>query len=147
MIGEVDFGKDSVVDMDEVILRWYDYLLKGVKNGLESEKPVKIFVLGKNIWREEDDWPLERAKSTRFYLHSLGKANSLSGDGTLSTSAPLSEHADQYVDDPADPVPTYGGPLCCDGTTCVPVRLINAPSKPAATSWSIPRRRSQKTSR
>jgi len=115
MIGDVDFGKESVVDMDELILRWYDSLFKGEKNGLESEKPVKIFVMGKNVWREEDDWPLARAKSTRFYLHSLGKANSLSGDGMLSTSAPPSEHADQYVADPGDPVPTYGGPLCCDG--------------------------------
>ena len=113
-IGEVDFGRDSVVNEDDLTLRWYDYLLKGVKNGLESEKPVKLFVMGKNVWREEDDWPLARARNTRFYLHSQGKANSLSGDGTLSTSQPASEHADQYVYDPADPVPTRGGPLCCD---------------------------------
>ena len=29
-------------------LRWYDYLLKGVDDGLGREKPVKIFVMGKN---------------------------------------------------------------------------------------------------
>jgi putative CocE/NonD family hydrolase len=75
---------------------------------------VKLFVLGKNLWREEDDWPLTRARNTHFYLHSQGKANSLSGDGALSTSEPSSEHADQYVYDPADPAPTRGGPLCCD---------------------------------
>jgi len=114
-IGEVDFGRSSVVDEFDLTLRWYDYLLKERKNGLESEKPVKLFIMGKNVWREEDDWPLARAKNTRFYLHSQGKANSLSGDGTLSTSRPSGEPADQYVYDPADPVPTRGGQLCCDG--------------------------------
>jgi len=115
-IGEVDFGKDSVVDEEALILRWYDYLLKGVDNGMGSEKPVKIFVIGKNVWRQEDGWPLGRAKETRYYLHSAGHANTLGGDGTLSTAAPSTEAADKYVYDPADPVPTRGGPLCCDAT-------------------------------
>jgi putative CocE/NonD family hydrolase len=126
-IGNVDFGHDSVVDDGDLTLRWYDYLLKGVKNGLESDKPVKLFVLGKNIWREEDDWPLARARNTRFYLHSQGKANTLSGDGTLSTSEPANEHADQYVYDPAEPVPTRGGPLCCDATHLAPGAIDQRP--------------------
>ena len=126
-IGEVEFGRDSVVNEDDLALRWYDYLLKGVKNGLESEKPVKLFVLGKNLWREEDDWPLTRARNTRFYLHSQGKANSLSGEGALSTSEPSSEHADQYVYDPADPVPTRGGPLCCDAEHLAPGAVDQRP--------------------
>jgi hypothetical protein len=126
-VGEVDFGRYSVVNDDDQVLRWYDYLLKGVKNGLESEKPVKLFVLGKNLWREEDDWPLTRARNTRFYLHSQGKANSLSGDGTLSTSEPANEHADQYVYDPADPVPTRGGPLCCDPAHLTPGAVDQRP--------------------
>jgi putative CocE/NonD family hydrolase len=114
-IGDVDFGKDSVLDENALILRWYDYLLKGVDNGMGREKPVKLFVMGKNVWREEDDWPLVRAKEARYYLHSAGKANTLSGDGTLSATAPATEIADKYVYDPSDPVPTHGGPLCCDG--------------------------------
>jgi len=116
VIGEVDFGKDSVMNEDALALRWYDYLLKGVENGMGSEKPVKLFVMGKNVWREEEGWPLARAKATSYYLHSAGKANTLSGDGTLSTTAPATEAADKYVYDPADPAPTRGGPLCCDGT-------------------------------
>jgi len=115
-IGDVDFGKDSVVDEEALILRWYDYLLKGVANGMGSEKPVKIFVMGKNVWRQEDAWPLARAKETRYYLHSAGHANTLGGDGALSTTAPGTEAADKYVYDPADPAPTRGGPLCCDAT-------------------------------
>ena len=115
VIGEVDFGKDSVVDEGALTLRWYDYLLKGIENGMGSEKPVELFVMGKNVWREEESWPLTRAKATSYYLHSAGKANTLSGDGTLSATAPATEAADKYVYDPADPAPTRGGPLCCDG--------------------------------
>jgi putative CocE/NonD family hydrolase len=85
--------------------------LKGVDNGLSREKPVKIFVMGKNVWREEDSWPLTRAQPTPYYLHSAGKANTLSGDGTLSTTPPASEFPDKYVYDPADAVPTRGGPV------------------------------------
>ncbi len=115
-IGDVDFGKDSVVDEDALALRWYDHLLKGIPNGIDQEKPVKIFVMGKNVWREEDSWPLARATTTSYYLHSAGDANSLTGDGTLSTSAPARETADKFLYDPADPAPTRGGPLCCDAS-------------------------------
>jgi putative CocE/NonD family hydrolase len=113
-IGEVEFGKDSVLDTWALGFRWYDYLLKGIDNGMAREKPVRIFVMGKNVWRDEDDWPLARAKATRYYLHSGGKANSLSGDGTLSATAPAAEPADQYVYDPAEPVTTQGGPVLGD---------------------------------
>ncbi len=117
--GEVDFGPEArgggnQFDTDEVMLRWYDSLLKGVASGVEKERSVKIFVMGRNAWREEDDWPLARAEATRFYLHSGGKANSLTGDGSLSTDAAATEPADRFVYDPADPVPTRGGGLCCD---------------------------------
>ena len=112
-IGAVDFGEKLEVDGDARMLRWYDWLLKGEANGVEKEKPVKIFVMGKKEWREEDDWPLARAKSARYYLHSAGGANGLGGNGTLNNTAPVEEKADQYVYDPSDAVPTIGGPLCC----------------------------------
>jgi len=113
-IGDVDFGKDAVLDIWALGFRWYDYLLKGIDNGMGSEKPVRIFVMGKNAWRDEDDWPLARARETRYYLHSAGKANTLTGDGELSTSLPGAEPSDRYVYDPADPVPTQGGPAFGD---------------------------------
>ena len=112
-IGGVDFGDQATIDGDEGMLRWYDGLLKGQPSGAEREKPVKIFVMGKNAWREEDDWPLARAKNTRYYLHSSGAANGPAGNGTLTTAAPTNEPPDKYVYDPADAVPTIGGPLCC----------------------------------
>jgi len=112
-VGAVDFGDKLPFDLDETMLRWYDSLLKGIDNGVNREKPVRIFVMGKNEWREEDDWPLERAKTTRYYLHSTKPANGLEGAGTLSTAAPDEEKPDQYVYDPGNAVPTLGGPLCC----------------------------------
>jgi len=114
IIGDVDFGKDSVFKEGDLILRWYDYLLKGIDNGMAGAKPVKLFVMGKNVLRDEESWPLARAGETRYYLRSAGKANSLKGDGSLALEAPATEASDRYVYDPADPAPTHGGPLCCD---------------------------------
>ncbi len=95
-------------------LAWYDFLFKGIHNEFASSNPVKLFVMGINQWREESEWPLARAKNTSYFLHSQGKANSAKGDGVLSTSAPASEPSDKFTYDPEHPVPTTGGPLCCD---------------------------------
>jgi putative CocE/NonD family hydrolase len=119
-IGDVDFGPELDRAEDDVTLRWYDYLFKGEKNEFASGKPVKIFVMGVNQWRDEEAWPLPRAKNTKYFLHSTGKANSLRGGGGLSTATPGKESADQYVYDPENPVPTVGGPLCCDSTHMPP---------------------------
>jgi uncharacterized protein len=114
-IGDVDFGAHALEnEYDDVILDWYDFLLKGIKNEFATDKPVKLFLMGANEYRQEDDWPPPQAKPTKYFLHSSGKANSLRGDGSLSTMAPKSESADTYVYDPMNPVPTVGGPLCCD---------------------------------
>lgn len=118
-IGEVDFGPASVVSEDDMILAWYEYLFKGVQNEFAG-KLVKIFVMGANVWRGEDEWPLARARNTRYYLHSSGNANSLHGDGSLSLVAPNAESFDHYVYDPSNPVPTTGGPLCCDAVHLKP---------------------------
>jgi len=112
-IGDVDFGKGSVFtyeDLRDYGLRWFDWVLKGIDNGMEKEKPVRLFIMGRNVWRDEDDWPLARAVSTRYYLHSSGAANSLTGDGVLDRAAAAgSEPPDTYVYDPSKPTPTWGG--------------------------------------
>jgi len=119
-IGDVDFGPEAAqFDENTMVLEWYDYLLLGKHNEF-SEHPVKIFVMGVNKWRYEDEWPLTRAKETRYYLHSAGKANSGAGDGGLSTAGPAKEAADAYVYDPLKPAPTVGGPLCCDSADLAP---------------------------
>ena len=114
-IGDVDFGP-AAAEFDEaaVTLEWYEFLFKGKKNRFATGKPVRIFVMGNNAWRDEQEWPLTRARSTKFFLHSAGGANSVNGDGSLSTSAPGAEPKDNYQYNPQDPVPTAGGPLCCD---------------------------------
>ena len=121
-IGEVDFGPAAAeFDENDVTLDWYDYLFLGKQNEFAGNKPIKIFVMGKNEWRNEPSWPLERAKSTRYLLQSSGHANSASGDGGLSIEAVApAGAADTFIYDPANPVPTVGGPLCCDSEHLAP---------------------------
>lgn len=119
-VGDVDFGPSAPFDEDEIILRWYDHLFKNIVNEFAGPKRVKIFVLGANQWRDEDDWPLARARETKYFLSSSGKANSASGDGTLVAAAPRTGTTDQFTYDPANPAPTIGGPLCCDGSHLKP---------------------------
>jgi len=120
-IGDVEFGPHAVEnEYTDVILDWYDFLFKGIPNEFATDKPVKLFVMGANEYRQEDDWPPPQARPTKYFLHSGGKANSLRGDGSLSTSAPKSEPADAYVYNPANPAPTIGGPLCCDAERMEP---------------------------
>ncbi len=112
--GEVDFGTRAsgpAQDLEGRILRFCDYWLKGEDNGVADDKPVRIFVMGENVWREEEEWPLSRAEPVSYYLRSGGKANTSGGDGSLSPDAPGSEAPDVYVYNPIDPVLTRGGAL------------------------------------
>jgi putative CocE/NonD family hydrolase len=119
-IGEVDFGPDAAFDENDYVLEWYDYLFLGKQNMFAGNKPVRIFVMGENKWRDEDSWPLERAKPTSYYLRSAGRANSVTGDGELLSNAAATEAADKFIYDPANPAPTVGGPLCCDAVHLAP---------------------------
>ena len=115
--GEFYFGlaaADGAVDTDGLHLRWFDHWLKGESNGVEQDPPVRIFVMGANHWRDEQEWPLSRAEYRDFYLHSQGKANTANGDGVLSLDSPGDEPTDVFLYDPRDPVPTKGGGLCCN---------------------------------
>jgi len=112
--GDRDFGLISLLDTQQIELAWFDHWLKGVANGAETEPPVKLFVMGANTWRDEQEWPLARTEWTPYYLHSNGKANSLNGDGWLSPELPGDEPTDAYLYDPEQPVPTMGGCNCCN---------------------------------
>lgn len=119
-IGDLDFGPEAAsFSENETMLHWYNFLFKGEQNEFAGKR-VKIFVMGTNRWRDEDEWPLARDKSTKYFLHSHGAANSHQGDGSLSTEAAASEPADKFTYDPANPVPTVGGPLCCDSEHLAP---------------------------
>jgi hypothetical protein len=121
--GDVDFGLQSTIDGNiaanwrEFRLRWYDYWLKGIANGVDREPAVRLFLMGggserRNAegrmdhggrWITADEWPLPAMRATPYYLH---------GDGRLSVEMP--EHGAaplSYDYDPANPVPAIGGPL------------------------------------
>jgi uncharacterized protein len=108
-LGDLDFGPSAYVDLKQEDLRWFDYWLKDTDTGIMAEPPVKLFVMGENVWRYEDAWPLARTRFTPYYLHSQGSANSLSGTGSLTPEPPGTEAPDRYDYDPDDPVPTLGG--------------------------------------
>ena len=112
-IGDVVFGKSAVLNMEQTALRWFDYALKGVQNEYATAPPVRIFVMGENAWRAENEFPLARTRYTKYFLHSNRGANSLAGDGVLNLTPPKDERPDVYQYDPAHPVPTIGGRLCC----------------------------------
>jgi putative CocE/NonD family hydrolase len=100
----VDFGDDALIDLDGYIRRFFDRWLKGERNRIDEERPVHVFVLGANEWWEDNTWPLPGTEYTPYYFHSGGRANTLLGDGTLSTETPGAETPDSYVYDPRDPV-------------------------------------------
>ena len=107
--GDIDFGPEAAIETHAAHLRFFDHYLKGEKNGLLEEAPIRLFVMGENRWRDEHEWPLKRTKYTNWYLSSGGHANSLGGDGALIEHAPSDENPDTFIYDPNDPVPTRGG--------------------------------------
>jgi hypothetical protein len=114
LAGDVDFGESAVSRVvDDLQLRFFDWLLRGEDDGISSEKPVRVFVMGENAWRDEAEWPLARAVYKHFYFHSDGRAQTFSGDGTLSTMPPAAERYDTYVYDPRSPSASRGGHSCC----------------------------------
>ena len=113
-IGDVVFGKDAVVDQTAIAVKWFDYTLKGIKNEYASGAPVRLFIMGDNVWRDEQEFPLARTRYTKYYLHSTKAANSVTGDGMLSMAMPAAETKDEFDYDPQNPVRTIGGRLCCN---------------------------------
>ena len=105
--GELSFPQadGDKLQIQAHIIRFLDYWLKGEDTGVENDPPVRLYVMGKNQWRDEQEWPLARTVYTDFYLHSGGSANTLHGDGSLSRQAPGEEKADTFVYDPEKPVP------------------------------------------
>ena len=104
-LGEVDFGPDALIDLDKVILAFFDEHLKGIAPD-PAPPPVRIFVMGVNEWRDANEWPPADAASYEFHLSSGGRANSRYGDGRLLTSPVDTDDApDEWTHDPDRPVP------------------------------------------
>ncbi len=90
-------------------VRFFDRWLRGRPGALDGSAPVKIFVMGIDQWRDEQDWPLPDTRYVPYYLHSSGRANTAAGDGELSPEAPAETATDTFLYDPRRPVPTLGG--------------------------------------
>jgi hypothetical protein len=112
-VGDVVFGKGAVLDMTATALKWFDYALKGAQNEFANVSPVRIFIMGDNIWRDEQEFPLARTRYTKYYLHASKGANGPAGNGELSLTPPGAEQPEHFDYDPMNPVPTIGGRLCC----------------------------------
>ena len=101
------FGKQALSDVIEMHMHWYDQRLKGIDTGVDEEAPIKLFVMGKNTWRDEYEWPLERTEWTKFYLSSAG--NAVDDGGGLHPEIKTSDQtSDSFIYDPGDPVPSLG---------------------------------------
>lgn len=98
-VGDLNFGDDALVDVDELLLEWFDYWMKD--GPAPAGEPIKIFIMGENVWRGENEWPLARTQYQKFYLHD---------NKALSTAMPSGRSDSlKYTYDPMDPVPTLGG--------------------------------------
>lgn len=115
--GEMDFTPIANISQFETELRFFDFHLKGIKNGLDTEDPVKLFYMGVNKWRTEKDWPIPGTEYRQLYLSSKGNAGTASGNGSLSFAKPSAKGLDTYTYDPANPVLTNGGNNCCGTPT------------------------------
>jgi hypothetical protein len=115
IVGERNVG-DARLNYDEQIYGWFDYWLKGEQNGfLEKTPRVQYYTMGSNTWQQSETWPPPGVETTTYYLGSGGKANSLYGDGKLIAQPVKDDQPDTFAYDPMNPVPSYGGNVCCTG--------------------------------
>ena len=115
VVGERGMG-DARWDYNELLFGWWDHWLKGVQNGITDTLPkVRYYEMGSNEWQTADAWPPENAEMVTYYLQSGGSANTLNGDGVLTTDRPSSDSPDSFTYDPFNPVTSYGGNVCCIG--------------------------------
>jgi uncharacterized protein len=108
--GEREFGPAAAIDYDELILRWMDHYLRGVDNGVDRAKRLRLFVMGDNVWRDEDAWPVRRAKTQSFYLTAKAPFDRAGG---LQLKIPEGNYANStFRSNPArplsDPYDAYG---------------------------------------
>ncbi|MCE2895037.1 MAG: CocE/NonD family hydrolase [Flammeovirgaceae bacterium] len=115
VVGERSMG-DARLNYDELTWGWFDMLLKGQQNDFKKNTArVKYFTMGSNKWQTSETWPPAKAVMTEYFLSSEGKANTRNGNGTLVAKIPSSDKPDAFTYDPANPVSSYGGNVCCTG--------------------------------
>ena len=113
-VGELEVG-DARLRYWHTYLAWFDRWLKGNERAIDSLPRFQYYVIGRNEWRKSDVWPVKGMRETAFYLHSDGGANTAKGNGRLSLTTPKQQRPDTFTYDPANPVPSRGGSICCTG--------------------------------
>jgi uncharacterized protein len=108
-VGELDFGAGAQLDIGDYQFKWFEFWLKGRETGIQDWPALYLYVMGRNQWRPESEWPLKRTLFTSFYLRGAGHANTAKGDGLLSTATPADEPPDRFTYEPTNPVPSVGG--------------------------------------
>jgi uncharacterized protein len=107
-VGDMSFGELAGIQGSQLSQYNLAFFNKYVR-GMDVELPrVRYFVMGRNVWRNAEDWPLPQTHWQRYFLHSQGSANSSAGNGNLSQEEPGSEKPDVFFYDPHNPVPTLG---------------------------------------
>jgi uncharacterized protein len=111
VVGDIDFGPEAVLDTTRLRLEWFRHWLQ---DQAEADwAPVRIFVMGANTWRDEQEWPLARTEYTPWYLRQ---------DGSLTPERPgIGEEFHRFTYDPHEPAPTLGGRLLGTGEVAGPV--------------------------
>ncbi len=107
--GDLDFGPEADRTLFQYEVRWHDFHMKGMANGVDTEPPAQIFYMGVNRWRGEQDWPVPGTRYTRWHLQP--------GGGLATTAPGAADASTTYRYDPNDPVPTTGGNNCCGSPT------------------------------
>ncbi len=114
VVGARSMG-DARLDYSKLTYDWFDHFLKGEQNDILKRPKVQYFTMGSNKWQASEQWPPASAEPMKFYLSSGGNANSLNGDGKLVSEPPATDMPDVFTYDPMNPVPSFGGNVCCIG--------------------------------
>jgi uncharacterized protein len=115
VVGERSMG-DARLDYPALTYGWFDHFLKGEDNHVLEKMPrVRYFTMGTNKWQTSDTWPPQGAQPMTLFLSSGGQANTMYGDGALTAASPTADKPDRFLYDPMNPVPSYGGNVCCTG--------------------------------
>jgi predicted acyl esterase len=115
IVGERDLG-DARLDVLDLQLRWFDFWMKGIDNGITDMPKIQYYLMGANEWKSADAWPIPGTRYEKLYLAGNGQANSSEGDGLLSFELQANTKPGRFVYNPATPVPSLGGHSCCTGT-------------------------------
>lgn len=118
-VGDLDVG-DTRFDYRDAYLTWFDAWLKqdaAALRRVQQWPQVRYYAMGRNRWQSASGWPLPGTMEKELFLSSRGRANSLYGDGELRQSAVMTgDTTDSFIYDPANPVASRGGAMCCTGT-------------------------------